>query len=400
MTTKTLALVTLSACGLLGAAPLTVRDGQLWRDGKPYRAVGVNYCDLFQEVLGNPDSDRTLRGLRYLGERKIPFVRFWCCGFWPSDCKLYFENKEEYFRRLDLVVRTAEEAKVGLIPSLFWRLATFPDLMDEFTEDWAKPDSKTRAFMATYVREVVTRYRESPAIWGWEFANEVNLGVDLPNGMNFLGKKMPQLGVDLAKDERNLMTKDIAQAAFVAFATEVRKYDKERFITSGNSQLRASQYNQTVHGTWTKDTAEEAFQAFAWLNPDPINVTSIHLYPGLDKEPSYAGATGTMAVIGLYKSWSKRLGKPLFLGEFASLGHDKGKTPDMAVYQRIERGILAAVVEQHVDLAAHWVFDYTKDRKGSGLIRPGNKWAWILDDIVRTNETIQTQLAAEAQADR
>jgi hypothetical protein len=398
MPPKTLALVVLATCGALAAAPPTVRDGQLWRDGTPYRAVGVNYCDLFQEVLGNPDSDRTLRGLRYLGERKIPFVRFWCCGFWPSDWKLYFENKEEYFRRLDLVVRAAEEANVGLIPSLFWRVATFPDLMDEFTEDWAKPESKTRAFMANYVKEVVTRYRESPAIWGWEFANEVNLAVDLPNGMNFLGKKMPDRGVDLAKDTRNLMTKDIAQAAFVAFASEVRKYDKVRFITSGNSNLRESQYNQTMHNTWTKDTAEEAAQAFAWLNPDPINVTSIHLYPGLGKAPSYAGAEGTTAIIGLYKSWSRRLGKPLFLGEFASLGHDKGKTIDMDVYKRVENEILAAVVTHKVDLAAHWVFDYTKDRKGSGLIRPDNKWAWILDEIVRTNKAIQAQLAAEGKA--
>jgi hypothetical protein len=379
------------------AAPVTVRDGQLWQEGKPLRAVGVNYCDLFQEMLTNPDSGRTLRGLRYLGERRIPFVRFWCCGFWPVDWKLYLEDKEEYFRRLDQVVRTAEEAEVGLIPSLFWRVHTVTDLTDEYTEDWANPESKTRAFMATYVKEVVTRYRESPAIWGWEFANEVNLAVDLPNGMDFLGKKIPDRGVDLAKDKRNLTTKDTAAAAFVAFAEEVRKYDKERFITTGNSNLRPSQWHQTTERSWGKDTPEQGAEAFAWLNPDPINVTSIHFYPGLGDPPSYAGANGVGPVLGLYKSWSQQLGKPLFLGEFASLGHDRGKTPDMEVYKRIEREILAAVVDHRIDLAAHWVFDYTKDRKGSGLIRPDNEWAWILDDIVRTNQQIQRQLETEAK---
>lgn len=389
-------LVATVGCTLV-AAPVTVRDGRLWQEGKPLRAIGVNYCDLFQEVLSNPDRDRTLRGLRYLGERKIPFVRFWCCGFWPKDWQLYLTDKEEYFRRLDVVVKTAEEARVGLIPSLFWRYQTYPNLVGEFVDAWADPQSKTRAFMATYVREVITRYRESPAIWGWEFANEVNLGADLPNGMEFLGKQIPALGVDLAKDRRNLMTKDIAAAAFVAFAEEVRKYDPERFLTSGNSVLRASQYNQTTAGTWTADTPEQAEEALSWFNPDPLNVVSIHLYPGLEKPLSYAGTTGTDAVIGLHKTWCERLGKPLFVGEFAAIGHDKGKEIDMAVYQRVQGELMAAILAHRVDLAAHWVFDYTANRKGPGLVRADNEWAWILDEVVRGNEAIQVQLAQEAR---
>jgi len=398
MKLRILAMLVATVSCVLAAAPVTVREGRLWQEGKPLRAIGVNYCDLFQEVLSNPDSDRTLRGLRYLGERKIPFVRFWCCGFWPSDWQLYLTDKEEYFRRLDLVVKTAEEAKVGLVPSLFWRFATCPNVVGEFVDAWADPQSKTRALMATYVQEVVTRYRESPAIWGWEFANEVNLGVDLPNGMQFLGKKMPTLGVDLAKDERNLTTKAIADAAFVAFGSEVRKYDTERFITSGNSILRPSQYNQTTHGTWTKDTPEEAAQALAWLNPDPVNVVSIHLYPGLEKPLSHADTTGTADVIGLHKTWCERLGKPLFVGEFAAIGHDKGKEIDMAVYRRVQGELMAAILEHRVDLAAHWVFDYTANRKGPGLVRVDNEWAWILDEVGRGNEAIQAQLAQEAKA--
>ena len=190
---RSLALLAAVSCCTLAAAPVTVREGRLWQEGKPLRAIGVNYCDLFQELLGNPESERTLRGLRFLGERKIPFVRFWACGFWPSDWQLYLTDKEEYFRRLDRVVRAAEEANVGLVPSLFWRFQTLPNVAGEFTDAWADPASKTRTMMAAYTREVVTRYRESPAIWGWEFANEVNLAVDLPNGMNFLGKQM-QIG--------------------------------------------------------------------------------------------------------------------------------------------------------------------------------------------------------------
>ena len=33
---------------------LTVREGQLWRQGKPYRGVGANYFSLFSRVLKDP----------------------------------------------------------------------------------------------------------------------------------------------------------------------------------------------------------------------------------------------------------------------------------------------------------------------------------------------------------
>ena len=46
---------------------------------------------------------------------------------------------------------------------------------------------------------------------------------------------------------------------------------------------------------------------------------------------------------------------------------------------------------------SHWVFDYTADRKGPGLVRADNEWAWILDEIAAANETIRAQLAQEAQ---
>jgi len=167
---------------------LTVKDGKLYKDGSVYRGVGINYCDLFQNLVANPNDERTLVGLRFLGEKHIPFVRFWACGFWPSDWDLYFEDKGEWFRRLDLIVKTAEESNVGLIPSLFWRTATYPDLVDEYQDQWGNPESKTHEFMRNYVKEVVSRYLNSPAIWGWEFANEMNLECDLPNGMEFLGK--------------------------------------------------------------------------------------------------------------------------------------------------------------------------------------------------------------------
>ena len=58
-----------------------------------------------------------------------------------------------------------------------------PDLVGEPRNQWGNPQSKTRQFMRTYIREVVSRYVNSPAIWGWEFGNEYNLSLDTPDAL-------------------------------------------------------------------------------------------------------------------------------------------------------------------------------------------------------------------------
>ena len=367
---------------------LTVRNGKIYKDGKIYRGIGMNYCDLFQALIENPDDERTLKGLKFLGEKGIPFVRFWACGFWNSNWDLYFENKDEWFRRLDMVVKTAEESNAGLIPSLFWRTQTYPDLMGEYQDQWGNTESKTHEFMRNYVKEVVARYNNSPAIWGWEFANEMNLSCDLPNGMEFLGLVIPHLKVNLEKDQRNLMTNEIAQIAFRAFANEVRKYDDYRFVTTGNSIPRSCAYHiaKKLEPIWGNDTREQAYEAFKWFNPDLIDVVSIHSYGSGSEDMIYAETQGIEGNLSIAKAFSQKLNKPLFLGEFAGLTPDKTDlAADFPKYQKI---YLDTILKEKIDLAAYWVFDYTADRKIMGLVRKDNEWSWIIDQIVEYNKKI------------
>jgi len=372
----------------IGALPgLAVVNGTLYKEGAPYRAAGMNYCDLFQAMATFPEYTgqteyRTLEGLRFLGEQGIPFVRFWACGFWPVDSDLYFADKDEWFSRMDLLVATAEAANVGLIPSLFWRTSTYPELMGEYRDAWGNPNSLTRQFMSNYVHEVVGRYKDSPAIWGWEFCNEFNLSCDLPNWDQGLGTEIPSLGVvgpATEVDIRNKMTYAIAESVFNAFAQEVRKLDSHRFITTGSSRARASAWHNRMENSWTTDTYAQAKEAFGWMQPtSSVNMASVHIYPGTSGLDDYAGASGTADILLRYREFCDDQNQAMFIGEYSSFYGDADNLDDQ---RASEKALLDDLIAGGADLIAHWVFDFTHDRTTAGIIREDNDYTWVLDTV-------------------
>ena len=318
---------------------LSVRDGRLLKDGVPYHAIGVNYFDAFARTLKDHNDRSYEAGLRVLAEKGIPFARFMCGGFWPAEMRLYIENRARYFELLDSVVRTVEKHGIGLIPSLFWYLPTVPDLVGEPCDQWGNPASKTHEFMRTYTREVVTRYRDSPAIWGWEFGNEYNLAADLPNAKEHLPALVPQLGTPKTRSNRDILTHEMIRTALHEFAKEVRKYDRTRMICTGNSIPRPSAWHQMREGTWTKDSAEQSAQMLAGDNLDPADTISVHVYGSAQDRLAEVLQAAT------------KTNKPLFVGEFGA----QGEGPEVRQQFQV---LLDLVEKAEVPLAALWVFDY------------------------------------------
>jgi len=197
------------------------RDGSLLRNGVPYRGVGVNYTDAFLRPLRHPEDESYRDDFRKLAANHIPFARIIACGFSPSDYQLYLHDKETYFKLLDGVVQAAEESNVGLIADLFWSNTAVPDLVGEPRDQWGNSQSKTRQFMRTYIREVVSRYVNSPAIWGWEFGNEYNLSLDSPDAWWNLPQVNPRLGKSRGPDDA--LTTEIFTSALSDFARTVRR---------------------------------------------------------------------------------------------------------------------------------------------------------------------------------
>jgi hypothetical protein len=156
----------------------------------------------------------------------------------------------------------------------------------------------------------------------------------------------------------------MVRQAFAAFAREVRKHDPHRLVITGDSMLRPSAWHQERKGTWTRDTPEQYSEMLELANPDPINAISLHAYEDAHHRlPSSRKA-------------SLRMNKPIFLGEFGV----PGETPKSADKFR---GLLAAITEHNIPLAALWVFDYA--RQPVLNITATNSRGWQLEAIADAN---------------
>jgi hypothetical protein len=338
----------------LGNTPgLYCQNGVLLKDGRPYRGVGANDFALFSRLLANPADATPLENLKALKRAGIPWVRFMACGFWPSNQRLYREDKAAYFQRLDQVVRAAEQCGMGLIPSLFWNLATVPDVAGEPMDQLGNPQSKTIAAIRRYTEEVVGRYRNSPAIWGWEFGNECNLAADLPNASSHRPPIVPALGTPRERSGRDELHFSQLHTAFEVFGHTVRQIDRRRILVTGNSIPRASAYHNVLDHSWTLDSEEQFGEMLLRDNPDPFDVICIHLYP--EPKGIYPGGAHTIdEATALAVKYAARAGKPLLIGEFGAARELGPPSRQRAVFEEF----LGAIVRQRVPLAAFWVFDY------------------------------------------
>ncbi len=336
-------------------------SGELHRDGKPFRALGVNYFDCFLRLLKNPDPTSVERGFEVLSRHGIAFVRFCATGFWPVDMELYGKDRDEYFRRFDRVVRLAEEHHLGLVPSLFWATFTVPDLVDEPVRAWGDPKSRTHRWMREYVKEVVSRYANSPAIWLWEFGNQYNLCVDLPNAADVRPPVAPWWGTPMRRSAADDLTTAHLQTALAEFVRAIRAHDPHRPISSGHSIPRPTAWHQWRFGRWTRDRREEFEEIVEAHHPPGVNVISAHLY-----------AEANWERLPWLDEVSRKLGRALFIGEF-------GISPSELRDERTQFAVqLERLRNSRVSLAAVWVFDYAR-HEATHNINPGGPRAWMLD---------------------
>lgn len=331
------------------------RDGSLLRNGVPYRGVGVNYADALLRTLRHPADDSYRDGFRKLAANHIPFARF-SCGYFATDYQLYLQNKEKYFQMLDGVVHAAEESNIGLIPDLFWVSYGIPDLVGEPRDQWGNPQSKTRQFMRAYTSDLVSRYANSPAIWGWEFGNEYNLAVDIPDASRHLPPVNPRMGTPVSRGPHDVLTSEIFASALADFAKTVRAIDGQRILLTGNGCPRPSAYHLQTERRYGGDSPEQFATMLLRQNAGPFNPVCIHAGPMAIGRYFAKRPVSYNELIQISAGAARSASKSLYIEEFITCRPKVGGC-SVATRQAVVNEVLGAIQANDVPLASVWVYD-------------------------------------------
>ena len=339
----------------VGRPGLYLENGTVMHEGKPFCGIGVNYFGAFVNEFYHPEAGELRTILGMLRDHGIRYIRANWGMFWPTDYRAMFDDLDHYYEVMDRVVATAEEFNIGIIGSFFWNPSGISDYFGEPVKAWGDPASLTRAFMKDYVRTVIARYKESPAMWMWEFSNEFNLGIDLPNRRELRAENKPpiQLGCRIRRTDDDDLMSDYGTDVLEAFGKLCRTYDVyDRMITSGNGEPRPKQYQIRVFDQWPErpDTRVEMAKTLEWHNPAPIDCVSIHTYGLLER---FEGTETYDGLLKAFKEECTRLGRALFIGEFSGLDKENSKkTIDAIVSNRVPLSAAWAIgqVEYSLDL--------------------------------------------------
>lgn len=402
----------------------TVSGASLQMDGATWRGIGVNIFDLRTKT--------DIRGLfQELASYGVPFVRFNAGGYGAGDAasaawRLYLSDEPSWWAILSNIFRIAQEEGVGLVPSMFWRPATIPDLMfykhgkRDALDQWGVQASNTRAFMREYTTKFVNRFKDYGSLWAWEFGNEYFTYAErfdrrvTPTNEGATGGPTEYLAVvdpATANGASDIITSAAIKAAMSEWAQLVQSLDPSsgRMISTGNSipgTNVANNYYQTDPGPGGNegnpdDTAQwmtSSPTGQPWplfQTPTEFNSVSAHIYqdartPFWYFDDGTAEGLGVPGLIGLVQDISESAGKAFFLGEFGSApGGTAVTTAEQAETYFYET--LDGIVNAGVPMSAVWLYGAAASTGLSHYnINPGSGREYQLTAIQAANASLAT----------
>lgn len=353
-------------------------DGTITLDGKPFYGFGVNYFGCFaRHADASQNEDEFKAGLAGLASYNIPFIRIALCAFYPTYYELYDKDPEKVFSYMKKVLDECEKNHIGVIGSLMWWNAVIPAHLGAKRSDMGVAGSEVIEYAKKYTRDVVSRFADHPAIWGWEIGNEYNLDADLcdkdlkmflwPDGI--AGMPLDNVnGYDyFTSEELSVFYSEIAKV--------IREYDGYRMISTGNGEMRPFAYALYKAGQkknakhvwelkWDGSTLGQFEKMNELFTPDPIDTLSFHLQNATaDGSKQYVmqfnvfGKTlSSEEYFRAYYDTAKKLGKACYFGEFGDM-LEMESAPD--VIEKFKE-VTDAISASGIQVASLWQFqDYT-----------------------------------------
>ena len=384
---------------------LYLENGQMKYDGKNFYGLGVNYYSLFNYTFTHKWSTEVpCAALEKLAEYDVKVIRFSCeppSTFGATKWDWYFQKKDRYFQTLDTLVNKAEEVGIGLIVEFFGDLYNIANYYDEpLASSVRDENSKSSKFRRDYVKEVVTRYKDSPAVYGWEFGNELAWNELLPKSV----KKAPALPPNSSRPSRtedDILGLEEVEILYSSFASTVKEYDPyNRIVGSGDQSLRSTAYNACHRDMFNTDTIEEHREILAAINPDGMDAVCMHRYADgvkIKEQPDKLNLLdgSKVELIGedgksfvLYDTWqeyfrymldeSKRLGKTCYLGEAGWMYIDAKEHQTYEDALSAIEGIAQAAYEAKFPLILFWNYDPLTQQTQQDFVDRGSgiEYSW------------------------
>lgn len=359
---------------------LTRQGTELTLQGVPFHEISFNKYDLFGQFVlvggeheeddGVPAAIQALQTLHDKGYRVIrintsPYYPAWFNEvFFDDDPQQQDKKRKLFFEGFDQMLLECDKNQIRVVATLMWNIENLADLgHNSLEESFHNPEALGRVRTEEYIREVVSRYKDRPTIAMWEIGNEFNLFADLqePAGVIPSDHNQSELyPVPVVRDEHNNFTSDDLAAFYQDTATLIRSIDKNHLISTGSSSprpsamhlLRAARANRPQD--WTLDSKSELKDYLQLINPDPIDVMSIHYYD--DAMTSLGRDNGSPENLRFFLNTANEIGKPLFIGEIGlnsemTLRYDTPESIDLL------NATLSVLTELKIPLTLYWNFN-------------------------------------------
>ncbi|MBQ3860665.1 MAG: cellulase family glycosylhydrolase [Clostridia bacterium] len=356
-------------------------EGVITLAGKPFSGFGVNYFGAFAHYwYGEYDDQPFVEAFRKLKEYGVDFIRMPFGGYWTDYYEAFSRDPDGVLSYLDRVVEAAEQARIGIIASLFWHDTALPQYLGEHRSAMGDPESGTVGYARDYAAAVVSRYAGSRAVWAWEIGNEYNLSADLCdtvdwNWLSAYPEEEPS-GFDYySSEELCVFYRQIADV--------IRQYDGWRMIETGNGEMRpfafasanaSKRMKKETHSwtvDWTLNTREEFDEMNGRMTPDPLDCVCFHLQHGtgdgsaayVETVKPWGKSISKREYFTAYKEAADRLGKGCIFGEMGDF-LDMNGAPDLEEHFR---SLIDDIRASGIQIALTWQFQDFTDAGNDGM---------------------------------
>lgn len=316
--------------GITVGSDLTLR-----RDGVRFRNIGLNLPGALTRIYTagsdnvcpyTPGAEQDAM-IATCVALKVKVIRVKPFPYWPSwwtagvnagktVAAATAADREAHYLLVDAFIAKCRAAGIGVILNLFFRHATPSDLCgQQVRAGWLVPGSATRNFVQAITQEVVTRYLDEEAVYGYEWSNEVNHRNDASDATAPTAtwpvrntNRGTRASYSAAGDMFN--GSDLSEVVAWWYGI-VRAIDNQRIVLTGNGP---NSYSQPGGSAGISSPLKPWH--LEQVRDNPTNCGSIHWYGNV----GYGSASfrGLNAILTGVRHWQNQAGRAFLLGEFGT----------------------------------------------------------------------------------